>query len=96
MRVSRIEARRVFTRYGWQPINSEAFANSAGKQAIITLDNEDYRVRIFESAGKKNIKWYAQVTDRKCNERYYLSAIWHKVRYEEMKDDLKLNLIVKL
>ena len=97
MRASKIEARRVFTRYGWQPINADAFLDSAGTQVVEILDNANYKMRIYESRAQgTGAKWYAQVTDRKCNERYYLSAIAHKVRYEEMKNDLKLNLIVKL
>lgn len=95
MRPSKIEARRVFTRYGWQPINATNFLTSRDKQAKITLEseNEDYKMCIFESGGRKKIRLYAQVTDRRCNVRYYLTAIWHKVRYADMKNDLKLNLI---
>ena len=90
MRVSRIEARRVFTRYGWQPISLDAFSVSAGK-AVVTLENEDYKMRIFESGAQKKLRRYALVTDRKCNERYYLSATMRILRYAEKQDDLKLN-----
>lgn len=85
----------MFTRYGWQPISADAFSVSAGK-AVETLENEDYKMRIFESVAQKKLRLYAQVTDRKCNERYYLSAIRRILRYEKMKDDLKLNLTTKL
>lgn len=87
MRLSKIEARRVFTRYGWQPINSDAFANGAGKQ-IMTLESEDYKVQMYES--RTGVKIYAKVTDRIYNERYLLSAYWYKLRYENMKQELKL------
>lgn len=90
MKASKIEARRVFTRYGWQPITADAFSESAGK-AVVTLENEDYKMRIFESGAQKKLRRYALVTDRKCNERYYLSATMRILRYEKMKDDLKLN-----
>ena len=91
MKANRIEARRVFTRYGWQPINADAFAHSAGKQ-IMTLESEDYRVQIYESRSDSRIgiKIYAKVTDRLHNERYRLSAYSHKVRCEKMKQELKL------
>lgn len=91
MRVSKIEARRVFTRYGWQPINSAAFANSAGKQ-MMTLESKDYRVQVYESKRDSGpgVKTYAKVTDRIHNERYHLSAYWDKLRFEEMEQELKL------
>ena len=87
MRASRIEARRVFTRYGWQPINSNAFANGSGKP-IMTLESKDYRVQMCES--RTGVKIYAKVTDRRCNERYHLSAYWDKLRFKDMKQELKL------
>lgn len=87
MRLSKIEARRVFTRYGWQPINADAFAHSSGKP-ITTLESEDYRVQIYE--GRTGIKIYARVTDRLHSERYHLSAYKNKLRYEKMKQELKL------
>lgn len=87
MRVSRIEARRVFTRYGWQPINSDAFASGAGKR-IMTLESKDYRVHLYES--RTGVKTYAKVTDRIYNERYHLSAYRDKLRFEDMKQELKL------
>ena len=90
MRVSKIEARRVFTRYGWQPINADAFAHSAGKQ-IMTLESEDYRVQMYES--RTGVKIYAKVTDRIHSERYHLSAYCYKLRYEKMKQELKLRAL---
>lgn len=95
MRLSKIEARRVFTRYGWQPINSDAFAHSSGKP-IMTLESKDYRVQMYESKSDSgtSVKIYAKVTDRIHCERYHLSAYRDKLRFENMKQEL--NLTTKL
>ena len=93
MRLSKIEARRVFTRYGWRPINATNFLTSRGRESLI-YSNERYKISVYDSAKKHSLKGYAMVIDRQANERMYFSGVWSGVLAFDMVNDLKLKMDV--
>lgn len=97
MRVSKIEARRVFTRYGWQPISATNFLTSRGSEAWM-YDNGRYKMSVYCSAREHSLKYYGKVIDRLANERMYFSGLRTRIATFDvlstfdMFDNLKLKM----
>lgn len=93
MRPSGIEARRVFTRYGWHPISATNYLTSSGMKMSFRYENERYSIDLYHPRRRKSLKCYIRVIDRLANERMYFSVIWCNTQITTMKEQLKMEIL---